>query len=152
MQRYERWREAAKIAASAARPFTARCITRHTGSDRVQTENRLMFQTFAVTYALMKIGVEAGHPDFGIYFPKQIKRSAIKQAKESNRGWGKWQIAMFIISTTRLLAKKGKLIDKKHSQVKVDMKAMIALDEIYEVGMKKLKERNLDRDCVVTRV
>jgi hypothetical protein len=25
-----------------------------------------MFQTFAVTYALMKIGVEAGHPDFGI--------------------------------------------------------------------------------------
>ena len=50
-----------------------------------------MFQTFAVTYALMTIGVEAGHPDFGIYFPNRIKRSAIKQAKESNRGWGKWQ-------------------------------------------------------------
>ena len=29
---------------------------------------------------------------------------------------------------------------------------MSALDEIYEVGMKKLKERNLDHDCVVTRV
>jgi hypothetical protein len=39
-----------------------------------------MFQTFTVTYALMKIGVEAGHPDFGIYFPSQIKRIAIKQA------------------------------------------------------------------------
>jgi hypothetical protein len=111
-----------------------------------------MFQTFAVTYALMKIGVEAGHPDFGIYFPKQIKRIAIKHAKESNPGWGKWQIAMFIISTTRLLAKKGKLIDKKHSHVKVDKRAMSALDEIYEVGMKKLKERNMDRNCVVTRV
>jgi hypothetical protein len=111
-----------------------------------------MFQTFAVTYALMKIGVEAGHPDFGIYFPKQIKRIAIKQAKESNRGWDKWQMAMFIISTTRLLAKKGKLIDKKNSRVKVEMKAMKALDEVYEVSMKKLKERNLDRGCVVTRV
>jgi hypothetical protein len=78
----------------------------------------MMFQTFAVTYALIKISVEAGHPGFGIYFPNQIKRSAIKQAKESNLGWGKWQIAMFIISTARLLAKKGKLIDKKHSHVK----------------------------------
>ena len=109
-----------------------------------------MFQTFAVTYALMKIGVEAGDPDFGIYFPAGIKRSAIKQAKESNRGWGKWQIAMFIISTTRLLAKKGTLIDKKHGDVKVDMRAMIALDKIYEVALKKLDERNLDHDCVVT--
>ena len=119
-----------------------------------------MFQTFAVTYALMKIGVEAGHPDFGIYFPKQIKRSAIKQAKESNRGWGKWQIAMFIISVTRLLAKKGKLIDKKYGDVKlekygdvkVDMKAMIALDKIYEVALKKLNELKLENDCVVTRI
>jgi len=108
-----------------------------------------MFQTFAVTYALMTIGVEAGHPDFGIYFPNRIKRSAIKQAKESNRDWGKWQIAMFIISTTRLLAKKGALIDKKHGAVKVDMRAMIAFDKIYEVAMKKLNERNLDHDCVV---
>lgn len=111
-----------------------------------------MFQTFAVTYALMKICVEAGHPDFGIHFPSQIKRSAIKQAKESHCGWGKWQIAMFIISTTRLLAKKGKLIDKKHSHVKVDMRAMIAFDRIYEVALKKLDERNLDHDCVVTRM
>ena len=109
-----------------------------------------MFQTFAVTYALMKIGVEAGHPDFGTYFPNPIKRSAIKQAKESNRDWGKWQIAMFIISTTRLLAKKGALIDKKHGAVKVDMRAMIAFDKIYEVALKKLNERNLDHDCVVT--
>ena len=46
----------------------------------------MMFQTFAVTYALIKISVEAGHPGFGIYFPNQIKRSAIKQAKESNLG------------------------------------------------------------------
>jgi hypothetical protein len=111
-----------------------------------------MFQTFAVTYALMKIGVEAGHPDFGIYFPNLIKRSAIKQAKESNRGWGKWQIAMFIISTTRLLAKQGTLIDKKHGDVKVDMRAMIAFDKIYEVALKKLNERNLDHDCVMTRI
>ena len=111
-----------------------------------------MFQTFGVTYALMKIGVEAGYPDFGIYFPNQIKRSAIKQAKESNRGWNKWQIAMFIISTTRLLAKKGKLIDKKHRDVKVDMKAMIAFDKLYEVALKKLNERKLDHDCVVTRM
>jgi hypothetical protein len=111
-----------------------------------------MFQTLAVTYALMKIGVEAGHPDFGIHFPKQIKRSVIKQAKESNRGWGKWQIAMFIISSTRLLAKNGKLIGKNHSHVEIDMRAMTALDEIYEAGIKKLKEHNLDCDCVVTRV
>jgi hypothetical protein len=122
------------------------------GRPSYQNGESTMFQTFAVTYALMKIGVEAGHPDFGIHFPKQIKRIAIKQAKEINRGWDKWQIAMFIITTTRLLAKKGKLTDKKHSQVKVDMRAMSALDEIYEVGMKKLKERNLDRNCVVTRV
>jgi hypothetical protein len=46
----------------------------------------MMFPMFAVTYALMKISVEAGHPDFGSYFPNQIKRSAIKQAKDSNRG------------------------------------------------------------------
>jgi hypothetical protein len=111
-----------------------------------------MFQRFAVTYALMKIGVEAGHPDFGNYFPKQIKLSAIKQAKENNRGWGKWQIAMFIISTARLLAKKGKLIDKKHSHVKVDMRTMLAFDKIYGVAMKKLDERNLDHDCVVTQM
>jgi hypothetical protein len=114
--------------------------------------DQTMFQTFAVTYALMKISVEAGHPEFGIYFPNWIKRSAIKQAKEINRGWGKWQIAMFIISTTRLLAKKGKLIDKKHSDVKVDMTAMIAFDKIYEVALKKLNERNLAHDCVVTRM
>ena len=112
----------------------------------------MMFPMFAVTYALMKISVEAGHPDFGIYFPNQIKRSAIKQAKDSNRGWGKWQIAMFIISTARLLAKKGKLIDKKHSDTKVDMRAMIAFDKIYEVALKKLTERNLDYDCVVTHM
>ena len=111
-----------------------------------------MFQTFAVTYALMKISAEAGRPDFGIYFPNQIKRSAIKQAKENNRGWGKWQIAMFIISTARLLAKKGKLIDKKHSDTKVDMREMIAFDKIYEVALKKLTERNLDHDCVVTHM
>jgi hypothetical protein len=45
-----------------------------------------MFETFRVTYALMKISVEAGCPEFGIYFPNQIKRSAIKQAKKSNLG------------------------------------------------------------------
>jgi hypothetical protein len=111
-----------------------------------------MFQTFWVTYALMKISVEAGYPEFGIYFPNQIKRSAIEQANKSNRGWGKWQIAMFIISVTRLLAKKGKLIDKKYGDVKVDMKAMIALDKIYEVALKKLNELKLDNDCVVTRI
>jgi hypothetical protein len=112
----------------------------------------MMFQTFAVTYALIKISVEAGHPGFGIYFPNQIKRSAIKQAKESNLGWGKWQIAMFIISTARLLAKKGKLIDKKHGDTKIGMRAAIAFDKIYEVALKKLTERNLDHDCVVTHM
>ena len=111
-----------------------------------------MFQIFWVTYALMKISVEAGYPDFGICFPNQIKRSAIKQSKESNRGWNKWQIAMFIISTTRLLAKKGKLIDKKYHDVNVDMKAMIAFDKIYEVALNKLNEHNLGHYCVVTRI
>jgi hypothetical protein len=111
-----------------------------------------MFETFRVTYALMKISVEAGCPEFGIYFPNQIKRSAIKQAKQSNLGWDKWQLAMFIISTTRLMAKKGKLIDEKHGDVKIDMKAMIALDKLYEVAMNKLNEHKLDHNCVVTRV
>jgi hypothetical protein len=59
---------------------------------------------------------------------------------------------MFIISTARLLAKKGELIDKKHSDTKVDMRAMIAFDKIYAVALKKLTERNLDYDCVVTHM
>ena len=109
-----------------------------------------MFETYTVTYALMKISVEAGHPDFGIHFPKQIKQSAIKQAKELKRGWGKWQIAMFIISTTRLLAKKGKLIDKSKSRSAVDIKTMMAFDKLYEIALKKLDERRLLHDCVVT--
>jgi hypothetical protein len=105
-----------------------------------------MFQTFAVTYALMKIGVEAGHPDLTISFSNKIKRSAIKQAKEINRGWGKWEIAMFIISSARLLAKKDKLTEK------IDMRGMIAFDKLYEVALKQLNERKLDHDCVVTRI
>jgi len=105
-----------------------------------------MFQTFAVTYALMKIGVEAGHPDLTMSFSNQIKRSAIKQAEKINRGWGKWEIAMFIISSARVLAKKDEPLKKSNPR------AMIALDEIYEVGLKKLNERNLDHDCVVPRV
>ena len=112
----------------------------------------MMFETYTVTYALMKIGAEAGHPDFGIHFPKQIKESAIKQAKELNRGWGKWQIAMFIISTTRLLAKKGKLFDKNQCRLAVDMETMMAFDKLYEIAMKKLDERRLAHDCVVTRL
>jgi hypothetical protein len=105
----------------------------------------MLFQTFAVTYALMKIGIEAGHPDLTISFSNRIKRSAIKHAKEINRGWGKWEIAMFIISTARLLAKRNKLTEK------VDMRGMIALDKVYEEALKQLNGRNLDRDCIVTR-
>jgi len=78
-----------------------------------------LFQTFAVTYALMKIGIQAGNPDLAISFSNRIKRSAIKQAKEINRGWGKWEIAMFIISSARLLAKRNKLTEK------VDMRSMM---------------------------
>jgi len=66
-------------------------------------------------------------------------------AKTINRGWGKWEIAMFIISSARLLAKKGELVKKG------DPRAMIAFDKIYEVSLKKLNERNLAHDCVVTR-
>ena len=95
--------------------------------------------------------MEAGHPDiFGDLFSEKYQGHQAGQGKQSRLG----QVADRHVynDNYRLLAKKGKLIYKKHSQVKVDMKAMIALDEIYEVGMKKLKERNLDRDCVVTRV
>jgi hypothetical protein len=105
-----------------------------------------MFQTFAVTYALMKIGAEAGHPDLTMSFSNQIKRSAIKQAEKINRGSGKWEIAMFIMSSARLLAKKDEPLKESNPR------AMIALDEIYEVGLKKLNERNLDHDCGVPRV
>jgi len=105
-----------------------------------------LFQTFAVTYALMKIGIEAGHPDLTISFSNRIKRSAIEQAKEINRGWGKWEIAMFIISGARLLAKRNKLTEK------VDMRGMIAFDKLYESALKQLNERRLDHDCIVTRI
>jgi len=105
-----------------------------------------MFQTFAVTYALMKIGIQAGNPDLAISFSNRIKRSAIKQAKEINRGWGKWEIAMFIISSARLLAKRNKLTEK------VDMRSMIAFDKLYEAALKQLNERKLDHDCIVTRI
>jgi hypothetical protein len=111
-----------------------------------------MFERYGVTYALLKIGVEAGYPEFGVHLPPWVKQLAIKQAKENKRGWGKWQIAMLIISTTRLLAKEGKLIDKNLGDKKVDMTTMIAFDKIYEVAIKKLDERNLDHDCVVTRI
>ena len=104
-----------------------------------------MFQTFAVTYALMKIGIEAGHPELTMSFSNEIKRSAIKHAKTINRGWGKWEIAMFIISSARLLAKKDELVKKGGPR------AMIAFDKIYEVGLKKLNAHNLAHDCVVTR-
>jgi hypothetical protein len=100
----------------------------------------------------LKIGVEAGHPDFDIHFPKQIKQSAINQAKELSRGWGKWQIAMFIISTARLLAKKGKVFDKSKRRLAVDVKTMMAFDRLYEIAQKKLDERRLAHDCVVTRL
>jgi hypothetical protein len=50
------------------------------------------------------------------------------------------------------MAKKGKLIDEKHGDVKIDMKVMIALDKLYEVAMNKLNEHKLDHNCVVTRV
>ena len=106
----------------------------------------MLFQTFAVTYALMKIGIEAGHPDLTIAFSNRIKRSAIKQAKEINRGWGKWEIAMFIISSARLLAKRNKLTEK------IDMRGMIAIDKLYEAALKQLNERKLDHDCIVTRI
>jgi len=49
---------------------------------------------------------------------------------------------MFIISTARLLANKEK----------VDMRAMIAFDKVYEVALKQLNERNLNHDCIVTKV
>ena len=106
----------------------------------------MLFQTFAVTYALMKIGIEAGHPDLTISFSNRIKRSAIKQAKEINRGWGKWEIAMFIISSARLLAKKNKPTEK------IDMRGMIAIDKLYEAALKQVNERKLDHDCIVTRI
>ena len=111
-----------------------------------------MFERYGVTYALMKIGIEAGYPEFGVYLPPWVKQMAIKQAKENKRGWGKWQIAMLIISTTRLLAKNGKMVDKKLSDQNVDMATMIALDKLYKVALKKLDERNLGHDCVVTRL
>ena len=104
-----------------------------------------MFQTFAVTYALMKIGIEAGHPELTMSFSNEIKRSAIKHAKTINRGWGKWEVAMFIISSARLLAKKDELVKEGGPR------AMIAFDKIYEVGLKNLNEHNLANDCVVTR-
>jgi len=106
----------------------------------------MLFQTFAVTYALMKIGIEAGHPDLTSVFSNRIKRSAIKQAKEINRGWGKWEIAMFIISSARLLAKRNKLTEK------IDMRGMIAIDKLYEAALKQLNERKLDHNCIVTRI
>jgi hypothetical protein len=79
---------------------------------RIHRSGATMFQTFAVTYALMKIGIEAGHPELTMSFSNQIKRSAIKHAKAINRGWGKWEIAMFIISSARMLAKKDELVKK----------------------------------------
>lgn len=101
-----------------------------------------MLETLAVTYALIAIGLEAGYPYLANSISNRIKRSAIKHAKEINGGWGKWEIAMFIISTARLLANKEK----------VDMRAMIAFDKVYEVAMKQLNERNLNHDCIVTKV
>ena len=111
-----------------------------------------MLQIFSVNYALLKIGVDAGYPDFGLQFPNPIKQSAIRVANEINRGWGKWQIAMFIISMNRLLAKKGKLMGKDGRAIKVDMTTMVAFDKLYEVAMRKLDERKLNHDCVVTRL
>ena len=100
----------------------------------------------------MKISMEAGHREFGMYFPNRIKRSAIKQARKSNRGWGKWQIAMFIISTTRLLAKEGRLIKNNHGHAKTDMRTLIVIERIYEAALKNLDDRNLGHDCIVTKV
>ena len=105
-----------------------------------------MLETLAVTYALIAIGLEAGYPYLANSISNRIKRSAIKHAKEINRGWGKWEIAMFIISTARLLANKEKATEK------VNMRAMIAFDKIYEVALKQLNERNLNHDCIVTKV
>ncbi len=105
-----------------------------------------LLATLAVTDALMAIGLEAGYPDLANSISNRIKGSAIKHAKKINRGWGKWEIAMFIISTARLLANKEKVTEK------VDMRAMIAFDKVYEVALKQLNERNLDHDCIVTKV
>ena len=110
------------------------------------SEDYVRSETFAVTYALMKIGIKVGHPDLAISFSNKIKRSAIKHAKEINRGWGKWEIAMFIISSACILAKGNKLTEK------VDMKGMIAFDKLYEAALKQLNERNLHDYCIVTRI